>query len=257
MINIITINFNDAINLKRTIDSVRKYKIDYQRFIVIDGASTDDSLKIIQSNLDVIDNYLSEPDCGIYDAMNKITHFKLEDSDFLIWINAGDELIDWRNIMDCNLLIKYDAAFFSIIAKTNPEQSGKKKIPNIYKPYDEKNFFPKSQYYHQGFLIKYGFFKKNLYDTNIGIQAENLLMSKTIIYGTIYCSQKPLSIYYLGGISNTNYKDVNKSYFKVAKALDFNMTKLYFYKRRFILKLVILRILPQFILDKLKDKLYE
>ena len=56
MIYIITVNFNDAINLKRTIASVRKYKNDYQRFIVIDGASTDDSLKIIQSNLDVIDD---------------------------------------------------------------------------------------------------------------------------------------------------------------------------------------------------------
>ena len=257
MIYIITVNFNDAINLKRTIASVRKYKNDYQRFIVIDGASTDDSLKIIQSNLDVIDDYLSEPDRGIYDAMNKVSYFNLHDSDFLIWINAGDELIDWKSIIDCNFLIKYDAAFYSVIAKTKPEHSGKIKIPYIYKPYDEKNFFPKSQYYHQGFIISYRFFKMNLYDTNIGIQAENLLMSKTIIYGCIYSSPEPLSIYYLGGISNTNYKNVIKSYFNVAKALDFNMTKFYLYKRRFILKLFILRMLPQFILEKLKDKLYE
>jgi glycosyltransferase involved in cell wall biosynthesis len=257
MIYIITINFNDAINLKRTIDSVRKYKIEYQRFIIIDGGSTDDSLKIIQSNLDVIDNYLSEPDCGIYDAMNKVSFFDLQDSDFLIWINAGDELIDWKNVIDCNFLIKYDAAFFSVIAKTKPEQSGKIRIPNIHIPYDEKNFFPKSQYYHQGFLIRYGFFKKVLYDTTIGIQAENLLMSKAIIDGNYFCSPEPLSIYYLGGISNTNYKAVNKSYFKVAKALEFNITKLYFYKRIFILKLFILRMLPTLIIEKLKDKLYD
>ena len=63
-LSIITINFNDRLNLKKTIDSVKKQslkiKTDYE-FIVIDGKSTDGSVELIKSEK-IITKYVSEKD---------------------------------------------------------------------------------------------------------------------------------------------------------------------------------------------------
>ena len=71
-LSIITINYNDKVNLKKTIDSVKRqtFKIntDYE-FIVIDGKSTDGSIELIKSE-NIITKYICEKDKGIYDAMN-------------------------------------------------------------------------------------------------------------------------------------------------------------------------------------------
>lgn len=89
-ISIITINYNNTIGLKKTMASVSgQSNIDFEH-IIIDGDSTDDSLKVIQSfdynNL----SYLSEPDTGIYNAMNK--GIKKANGKYLLFLNSGDTL---------------------------------------------------------------------------------------------------------------------------------------------------------------------
>ena len=71
LISIITVCLNSGTTLQRTIDSVRKQTYANIEYIVIDGGSTDDTLKIIRSNEEYITHWLSEPDRGLYDAMNK------------------------------------------------------------------------------------------------------------------------------------------------------------------------------------------
>ena len=69
--SIITINYNNCNGLRKTIESVitQSYK-DFE-FIVIDGGSTDGSREIIEQYSSNIDYWVSEPDKGIYNAMNK------------------------------------------------------------------------------------------------------------------------------------------------------------------------------------------
>lgn len=256
MIYIVTVNYNDDINLLRTIESVKIHKKSYHRFVIIDGGSTDDSLLHIHNNKEIIDSYISEKDNGIYDAMNKVIRFQLCESDFIIWINAGDELIDWEGKISIENLQNYDAAFFSVIAKLYPNQVGAIKKPTIYLPYNEKNFYPKSIFYHQGFMIKFEIFKKYLYNLNIGLQAENLLMSNVISNDHFYVSNEPLSIYYLGGISNQKYLIVLKSYIKVGAALKFDYRKFFFCKILFLLKLSLLSLTPKTIIETIKKKIY-
>ncbi len=70
-LSVITINLNNKEGLQQTIDSVvGQTFVDYE-FIVIDGQSTDGSLDIIEKNKDNISQWLSEPDTGVYQAMNK------------------------------------------------------------------------------------------------------------------------------------------------------------------------------------------
>ena len=70
-ISLITVSYNSAATLAHTIASVRNQDYKDIEYIVVDGASKDNTLSIIRQNEDVITRWISEPDKGIYDAMNK------------------------------------------------------------------------------------------------------------------------------------------------------------------------------------------
>jgi glycosyltransferase involved in cell wall biosynthesis len=88
LISIITVCFNSARLLQRTIKSVRNQTYTEIEYIVIDGASKDNTLQLIKENQDIIDLWRSEPDSGLYFAMNK--GLDLASGDYVIFINAGD-----------------------------------------------------------------------------------------------------------------------------------------------------------------------
>ncbi len=70
-ISVITIVFNGEKHLEQAIASVRGQTYDNIEYIVVDGGSTDGTLGIVRKHEDRIDRWVSEPDNGIYDAMNK------------------------------------------------------------------------------------------------------------------------------------------------------------------------------------------
>ena len=87
-ISIITICYNAASDLEKTIKSVRAQVFNDYEYIIVDGGSKDVTSEIIKSNADVITKWVSEPDKGIYDAMNK--GIKMASGEWLIMMNAGD-----------------------------------------------------------------------------------------------------------------------------------------------------------------------
>jgi glycosyltransferase involved in cell wall biosynthesis len=91
LITIVTINRNNAEGLERTIRSVLE-QADRATFeyVVIDGASTDGSLEVIDKYKEQLDFHLSEPDHGIYNAMNKsLEHVH---GKYVLFLNSGDTL---------------------------------------------------------------------------------------------------------------------------------------------------------------------
>jgi len=87
-VSIITINLNDAQGLQRTIESVLAQTYKDFEFIIIDGASVDESVSVIQTHAAHIDTWISEPDNGLYAAMNKgIARAKGE---YISFMNSGD-----------------------------------------------------------------------------------------------------------------------------------------------------------------------
>jgi glycosyltransferase involved in cell wall biosynthesis len=70
-ISIITVVFNNASQIKYAIDSVLSQTYQNIEYIVVDGASTDGTIKLIETYQDKISVFLSEPDKGLYYAMNK------------------------------------------------------------------------------------------------------------------------------------------------------------------------------------------
>lgn len=73
-LSIITINYNDALGLKKTMTSVLEQEYTDFEYIVVDGASSDDSVSVIKSFDDKRLKWLSEKDSGIYNAMNKVRY---------------------------------------------------------------------------------------------------------------------------------------------------------------------------------------
>lgn len=71
LVSIVTVVYNGAATLQRTIDSVARQSHRRLEYIVVDGGSTDGTLDVIKSNAATITHWVSEPDRGIYDAMNK------------------------------------------------------------------------------------------------------------------------------------------------------------------------------------------
>jgi len=92
-LSIITINYNNASGLRKTIVSVLKQTSHDFEFIVVDGASTDGSVELIQSfdfcNLHSF-QWISETDLGIYNAMNK--GIRMAKGEYIQFLNSGDTL---------------------------------------------------------------------------------------------------------------------------------------------------------------------
>lgn len=87
-ISVITINYNNAAGLEKTIGSVISQNFTDYEYIVIDGGSGDGSLQMINKYKDKFSYVVSERDKGIYDAQNK--GLRSAKGDFLIFLNSGD-----------------------------------------------------------------------------------------------------------------------------------------------------------------------
>ena len=86
--SIITVTYNAEAVLEDTIQSVISQTYHHVEYIIIDGASKDRTLAIAERYRDRITLLVSEPDKGLYDAMNKGIH--LATGDYLCFLNAGD-----------------------------------------------------------------------------------------------------------------------------------------------------------------------
>lgn len=93
-ISIVTVVFNDKDGLKDTIQSVLNQTYDSIEYIIIDGGSTDGTVDVIRKNENRLSYWCSEPDKGIYDAMNK--GVKKATGDWICFMNAKDRFADLK-----------------------------------------------------------------------------------------------------------------------------------------------------------------
>ena len=87
-VTIITVCMNHAKGLAKTIESVARQTWQAKEYLIVDGASTDGTMEVIRQHADAITRWISEPDEGIYDAMNK--GVQIAQGAWVIFMNAGD-----------------------------------------------------------------------------------------------------------------------------------------------------------------------
>lgn len=108
VITVITVVFNGEKHLEKTLQSVINQNYGNIEYIIIDGASIDRTLEIIRKYGDRIDYWLSEPDKGLYEAMNK--GIGLASGDWVNFMNAGDVFYNPDTINSLGKYFKEDAS---------------------------------------------------------------------------------------------------------------------------------------------------
>ncbi len=96
ILSVITVVRNDKTHIENTIKSVLGQTYPEIEYVVIDGNSSDGTTEIIKQYQDKISCFISEPDAGLYDAMNK----GLENAtgDFVCFLNSGDLFFDFHTV---------------------------------------------------------------------------------------------------------------------------------------------------------------
>lgn len=198
-ISIVTINFNNEIGLKETLESVHSQSYTSIHHIVIDGASTDGSVKVIEKYAANLHYWVSEQDTGIYNAMNKGIRTAM--GDYILFLNSGDKLINNTIIEDivkkglAHDLIYGDLLFFD----------GKKEWTwNLPSTLTFQSFY-KSTIPHPSTFIKRTLFERiGLYDEGLKIVSDWKFFILAI--AKYNCSYKHIdqiiSIYDFNGISS-------------------------------------------------------
>ena len=198
---IITVCYNAEDCIEETIKSVLNQTFKNIQYIVIDGASTDNTLKIINKFKKEIDIIISEPDEGIYDAMNK--GLNLANGHFLNFLNAGDSFYNSNTLGLVHNKIKEGTKIvsgdFNLILANNKLKFIKTK--KITWKYFKKDFYA----CHQAIFIHYSIV--SFYDVNYKIKADYKwvldALSKTEEASVVKIHQ-PLVNYDANGFSSQN-----------------------------------------------------
>jgi glycosyltransferase involved in cell wall biosynthesis len=97
-ISIVTVTFNAGAVVEKTIRSVATQTYDNLEYLIIDGASKDNTLEVVGRWRDHIDQLVSEPDGGLFDAMNKGA--RLAKGAWILFMNADDVFVDTDVVKD-------------------------------------------------------------------------------------------------------------------------------------------------------------
>lgn len=165
-LSIITINYNNKEGLQKTIDSVINQTWQDFEWIVIDGGSTDGGKEVIEQYQLHFSYWCSEPDTGVYNAMNKgIEHAKGE---YLLFLNSGDVLYEHRvfkSVFSRNLygdMVYGD--WYSILENNSIFMKAPSRV--------SLGFFYTDNICHQAMFIKSSVLKKKRYDESFKIYAD-------------------------------------------------------------------------------------
>lgn len=201
-ISIITINYNNRIGLERTIKSVVSQTYSNIQYIVIDGASTDGSVEAISNYQDKIDYWVSEPDSGIYQAMNK--GVDKSDGSYLLFLNSGDSLFLPTTIQ--NIVAKLDGTDV-VMGKVKCMPSGYVGWADIQLPLTMLDFYTGGPVPHQATFINRVLFNQYRYDENLKIVSDWKFFIQTIVFSNCTCKivDDIVSYFEEGGISSRQY----------------------------------------------------
>ena len=202
LVSIITVVYNGEKYLRQTIESVLNQVYKNIEYIIIDGGSTDNTLNIIKEYGDKIDTVISEPDKGLYDAMNK--GIKIAKGEFIGMINSDD----WYELNAVETIVN---AYRNNPLKTifhadrfNIEEDGSRKIRK-FNPSIFKFKYYGMTYNHPSMFIHKDIYSKHLYNINLKALSDYEFVLKNFIYDSKYFMYIPFAYvnYRLDGISGT------------------------------------------------------
>jgi glycosyltransferase involved in cell wall biosynthesis len=235
-ISIITICKNSECSIEKTIQSVISQDYPNIEYIIIDGMSNDNTMKIVNQFKDRISLIISEPDNGLYDALNK--GIKFSKGDVIGFINSDDY---FANNQVISKIVKTfqerntDSVYSDIQYFSSTQPS--KIIRNWRsKPFSNKMFFDgefpphPSLYIKKEIYLKYGYFNEEF-----KLAGDFELMLRFLVkhkVSTHYIPEVSVKMSN-GGVSNRNIKNMIKSLKESFKSFEINnirISKFYYFK---------------------------
>ncbi|MFC3353426.1 glycosyltransferase family 2 protein [Sphingobacterium zeae] len=222
-ISIITVCWNSAATIEKTIKSVQSQDYTNLEYIIIDGQSKDSTLEIIKKYSHVVTKWISEPDKGLYDAMNK--GIGMATGDYIGIINADDTFSDVDTISNIANFLKInnvDASLGDIVQHRDDGQ--------IIRRYSAKNWNPEKL--KIGFMPAHPaiFFRKELfekfgyYSLDFKIAADYELIIRYFLKQHISWKFSGITTHkmLIGGVSSSGYRSYKKVSEEIIKALQMN-----------------------------------
>ena len=222
-ISIITVCFNSSKTIEKTFQSVQNQVYSNIEYIVLDGKSTDGTLKIIESYKKIISKYSSEKDKGLYDAMNK--GIALATGDIIGILNSDDIFTDnyvLENIAKFHLENNVDASVGNITQFNENEK--------IVRKYSAKNWYPGKL--KIGFMPPHPaiFFKRDLFESYGNYQLDFVSGADYELIVRFFLKNKitwkfsniTTTSMLIGGISSSGYKSYKLISREIKKALESN-----------------------------------
>lgn len=198
IVTVVTVVFNGAKNLEETIKSVLNQTYGNVEYIIMDGGSTDGTVDIIKKYQNQLAYWISAPDKGIYDAMNKA--IDKATGEWINFMNCGDRFASTEVL---KLFTKrYDADILygdAIIQYTNFETT--------FKKYPLDTMWKHSPFCHQACFIKTSLMKKYKYKLKYKIGADHEIFYRAYIEGKRF-HELPITICYFDGTEGTTKKRI-------------------------------------------------
>jgi glycosyltransferase involved in cell wall biosynthesis len=240
-VSLITVVYNRAATIEQTIQSVLEQTYPHIEYIVVDGASTDGTLNIIHQYRDRINQFISEKDNGVYDAINK--GIQLATGDIVGVLHADDRFAHpdvIKNIVHQFSLHPFMECLFGDVCFVRPEN------PNEIIRYVSSSIFNVNRFRygimpaHPTFYCYKKFFDLHgFYRTDLDIAADfDLLLRFLKIHNLTYQYMPELMIQMnVGGKSTSGLSStlkINKEIRKVLKEHGIRSSYLHLYSRYFL-----------------------
>lgn len=226
-ISIITVCYNSEKTIKDTLNSVSTQKNVSVEHILIDGASTDDTIKIIKLH-DSVTKLISEPDKGIYDAMNK--GIALVTGDIVGTLNADDFYLHESVLEEVSRIFldpNIDACYGDLVYVSQKDTN---KIVRYWKSRDYASGLFKSGWMpaHPTFFVRKGVYERlGDFDLNYKIAADFELLFRFIEQHKIRTRYLPkvLVKMRLGGTTNKSLANIYKQNREILRVLKCNYSR--------------------------------
>lgn len=223
--SIITATYNREDTIARSIESIKSQSYSKIQHIVIDGKSKDDSISIIKSLLDDDDIFVSEPDYGIYDALNK--GLKHASGEIIGFLHSDDLYYDShvlekvaKAFLDDDIDVVYgDVGFF--------EEENINFIKRFYKSdkLSRKNLAWGKMPAHPAIFIKRSLYKKiGFFNNNFKIAGDYELLCRLVLHPNLKCKYiaEIFVKMQLGGISTRGIRSTIMLNKEILKAIRMN-----------------------------------
>lgn len=214
-ISIITVCRNAEKTLETAIKSVVNQTYSNIEYIIIDGKSTDSTKMIISQYISHLDQVISEPDTGIYNAMNK--GIKLATGDFIYFLNSDDYLLDNNVIGDVVNYLKEHSNCDVIYGDLEVRSKQPNFVVKPPKPEDILDWMIYGSMPHQATLAKRSVFEKyGLFNENYKIVSDVKWYLNLLQYDHINWCYYPRTIasYWLDGTSNQQIRLTRKEFWE-------------------------------------------